>query len=154
MSCYGVLVLHLFKELVCGIFVAILLHLGKVALLWCHCSIHLSGEGTIGVTFLLKSQHTPCFPTLQTFNVLVPCVLGQKTSSGSLFEQKMITYKEQLHNSFYYCRTSKPADQRQQYQLWNLLSGSGSKDSHRTPLPPRLSLVQFSDKKVDVSALV
>lgn len=70
MSCYDVLVLHLFKELVCGIFIAILLHLGKVALLWCHCSIHLSREGTTGVTFLLNSQHTPCFSILRPFNVL------------------------------------------------------------------------------------
>lgn len=58
-GCYDVLVLHLFKELVCGIFVAILLHLGKVAFLWCHCSINLSGEGTTGVTFLLTSQCLP-----------------------------------------------------------------------------------------------
>lgn len=40
-GCCGVLVLHLFKELVGWIFVAILLHLRKVAFFWRHCSIHL-----------------------------------------------------------------------------------------------------------------
>lgn len=78
----------------------------------------------------------------------VPCVFGQKASSGSLFEQKMIMHQEQLCNLFYCCRTSKPADQSQQYQLWNLLSGLGSNSPNKkggwhVPLPASPSLRDF-----------
>ena len=38
------LVLHLLEELVGWVFVAILLHLGEVALLWGHSSIHLKSK--------------------------------------------------------------------------------------------------------------
>lgn len=69
------------------------------------------------------------FMALQTY--FVPCVIGQKPSSGSILEQKMITHQEQLHNSFYCCKTWNPAGQSQQYQLWNLLSGSGSNSPNK-----------------------
>lgn len=42
--CGGGLVLHLLKELVSWVFVAILLHLGEVALLWGHSSVNLQSK--------------------------------------------------------------------------------------------------------------
>lgn len=50
-------VLHLLKELVGGVFIAILLHLGKVALLRGDCSINLS-EGN-GWMHSEKMHHWP-----------------------------------------------------------------------------------------------
>lgn len=43
--CRGGLVLHLLEELVSWIFIAILLHLGEVALLWGHSSVNLKCKG-------------------------------------------------------------------------------------------------------------
>ena len=60
-GCCGVLILHLFEELVGGVLVAVLLHLGEVALLRCHCSIHLLWEEGNQLRSLLNSQHTSLF---------------------------------------------------------------------------------------------
>lgn len=43
--CGGGLVLHLLEELVSWVFIAILLHLGEVALLWGHRSVNLKCKG-------------------------------------------------------------------------------------------------------------
>lgn len=55
----SVLVLHLLKEFVGGILVAVLLHLGQVALLWRHRSIHLQtgGKKVSKTTVFYKNKH-------------------------------------------------------------------------------------------------
>lgn len=44
-GCGGGLVLHLLKEFVSWVFIAVLLHLGEVTLLWSHGSINLKSNG-------------------------------------------------------------------------------------------------------------
>lgn len=45
---YEDLVLHLLKELVGGVFIAILLHLSEVAFFWSHCGIDLNMKAHLG----------------------------------------------------------------------------------------------------------